>query len=69
MALVDGVLEGTIRPRDGRSPFFNLPFFRTDFWPVTLAATVGLAIGAAAYATLTALGRKGTDGRSADRRA
>jgi creatinine amidohydrolase len=69
MALLDGVLEGTIRPRDRRSPFFALPFFRTDFWPVALAATVGLAIGAATYATFAAFGRKGTDGRSADRRA
>ena len=47
MTLVDGVLDGTVRPRDGRSPFFAVPFFRTDFWPVTVAATVGLAIGAA----------------------
>jgi creatinine amidohydrolase len=69
MALVDGVLDGTVRPRDGRSPFFVLPFFRTDFWPVVFAATVGVAIGAATYLTLGARGRKGTDGRNADRRA
>jgi hypothetical protein len=69
MTLVDGVLDGTIRPRDARSPFFAVPFFRTDFWPVTVAATLGLASGAAAYFTLGALGRKKTDGRRADRRA
>jgi hypothetical protein len=66
MTLVDGVLDGTVRPRDRRSPFFALPFFRTEFWPVTLAATVGLAIGACM--ALGALGRKKTDGRRADRR-
>lgn len=69
MALVDGVLDGTVRPRDGRSPFFVLPFFRTDFWPVALAATVGVAIGAVTYLTLGARSRTGTDGRNADRRA
>jgi creatinine amidohydrolase len=69
MALVDGVLDGTVRPRDARSPFFVLPFFRTDFWPVVFAATVGVAIGAATYLTLDARGRKGPDGRNTDRRA
>ena len=67
MTLVDGVLDGTVGPRDGRSPFYTLPFFRTEFWPVTLAAAVGLAIGA--VVTLGTLGRKKTDGRRADRRA
>jgi hypothetical protein len=67
MTLVDGVLDGTVDFRHGRSPFYTLPFFRTEFWPVTLAAAVGLAIGA--VVTLGALGRKKTDGRRADRRA
>jgi len=60
--------RGNVAPSAGRSPFFALPFLRTEFWPVTVAATLGLAIGTAAYLILGALGRKKTDGRSADRR-
>jgi creatinine amidohydrolase/Fe(II)-dependent formamide hydrolase-like protein len=39
MGLVRGLLDGTVRPSHGRSPFFAMPFFRTNFWPV--AAGVG----------------------------
>ena len=60
MELVEGLLDGRIRPRDGRSPFFAVPFFRTDFWPITITATVGLAIGAVTYLALAALGRSRT---------
>jgi creatinine amidohydrolase len=67
MTLVDGVLDGIVGHRAGRSPFYALPFFRTEFWPVTLAAAAGLAIGAGLV--LGALGRKKADGRRADRRA
>ena len=45
MRIVEGLVDGTVRPADRRSPFFRVPFFRTDFWPVataTLAATVAL---------------------------
>jgi creatinine amidohydrolase len=69
MTLVDGLLDGTIPIHRGRSPFFAVPFLRTDFWPVTLAATAGLAIGVAASLTLAARGRGKADGRHADRRA
>jgi len=62
MELVEGLLDGTIRPRDGRSPFFAVPFFRTDFWPIAITATVGLAIGAVTYLSLAALGRSRTQG-------
>ena len=67
MRLVDGVLDGTVGHRAGRSPFYALPFFRTEFWPVTLAAAAGLAIGACI--ALGAVRRKTTDGRRTDRRA
>lgn len=68
MELVEGLLDGRIRPRDGRSPFFAVPFFRTDFWPIAITATVGLAIGAVTYLSLAALGRSRTQGtRSRDR--
>ena len=52
MDLVDGLLDGRIRPTEGRSPFFVIPFFRTDFWPIALTATIGLAIGAVTYLAL-----------------
>ena len=67
MRLVDGVLDGTVGHRAGRSPFYALPFFRTEFWPVTLAAAAGLAIGTCI--ALGAVRRKTTDGRRTDRRA
>ncbi|HWM77674.1 MAG TPA: creatininase family protein, partial [Methylomirabilota bacterium] len=41
MKLVSGLLDGSLRPSRGRSPFFAMPFFRTNFWPV--AAGVGAA--------------------------
>jgi len=69
MELVDGLIDGRIAPRAGRSPFFALPFFKTDFVPMAVTATVSLALGVAAGLALTALGRTRTDGRSPDRRA
>lgn len=47
MTVVDGLLDGSLRPSDRRSPFFAIPFFRTGFRP--LAAT-GVALVAAAAA-------------------
>jgi creatinine amidohydrolase len=44
LALVDGILDGRAAPARHRSPFYPIPFFRTDFWPVTAA------LGAAAIA-------------------
>lgn len=43
MALVDGLLDGTLRPGAGRSPFHAIPVFRTDFWPAVAAGALGLA--------------------------
>jgi creatinine amidohydrolase len=48
MELVEGLLDGRIKPTDHHSPFFALPFLRTDFWPVTAAAASLIAIGALA---------------------
>lgn len=42
LALVEGLLDGRIRPAERRSPFFTVPVFRTDFWPA-LGAAVALA--------------------------
>ncbi len=47
MDVVEGVLDGRIRPSERRSPFFAIPVFRTNFWP-----WVGAAAGAAALVTL-----------------
>ncbi|OGK82492.1 MAG: hypothetical protein A2050_00015 [Candidatus Rokubacteria bacterium GWA2_73_35] len=48
MDLVGGLLDGRLVPAERRSPFFALPFLRTDFWPATAAAAALLAAGAAA---------------------
>jgi hypothetical protein len=69
MDLVEGLLDGRVAPRAVRSPFFALPFFRTDFWPMALTATAGIALGVAAGLTLTARSRSRTDGGRPDRRA
>lgn len=45
MTAVDGILDGRIHPAQRRSPFFAVPFLRTNFWPV-----VAMAAGAAAVA-------------------
>ena len=42
MAIVDGLLEGRLRPAERRSPFFRVPFLRTDFWRHA-GATVAVA--------------------------
>ena len=67
MELVEGLLDGRVAPGAGRSPFFFLPFFRTDFWPLA-AAAAGIALGAVASLALSARGRR-TDGNGSDRRA
>ena len=54
MKLVSGLLDGSMRPSHGHSPFFAMPFFRTNFWPVAAG------IGAVAVAFL--LSRKQPQG-------
>ena len=68
MDLVERLLDGRIPPSAGRSPFFVLPFFRTDFWPLAVTAAAGIALGAVASLALSALGRSRTDGPRPDRR-
>jgi hypothetical protein len=46
LELVEGLLDGRVKPAEHRSPFFALPFLRTDFWPLTAAAMALLAAGA-----------------------
>ena len=48
MVIVEGLLDGTLSPSDRRSPFFQVPFFRTNFWPAagaTAAALAGVGLG------------------------
>jgi creatinine amidohydrolase len=47
MAIVDGLLEGRLKPSDRRSPFFQVPFFRTNFWRAAgaTAALAGIGLG------------------------
>jgi len=47
MSLVHALLEGNLRPGERRSPFYKVPFFRTDFWPAVAAG--GLALAALAW--------------------
>lgn len=46
MAAVDGILDGRIRPGRRRSPFFAMPFLRTNFWPVVAMAAGAVAVAA-----------------------
>lgn len=46
MELVEGLLDGRIGPARPRSPFYAIPFFRTDFWPLATAAATLVAAGA-----------------------
>jgi creatinine amidohydrolase len=49
MEVVNGLIEGRIRPAERRSPFFRIPVFRTNFW---LALGGGLAAGTALWCIL-----------------
>jgi creatinine amidohydrolase len=49
--IVDGLIDGRLKPSDRHSPFFQVPFFRTNFW-LTAGATVGataLGLGVAGW--------------------
>jgi len=56
MELVRGLLDGSMRPSRGRSPFFSMPFFRTNFWPV--AAGLGAVALAFLFSKKKAQGGK-----------
>jgi creatinine amidohydrolase len=43
MALVHALLDGHPAAGTSHSPYFFVPFFRTDFWPWVAAAGLGLA--------------------------
>jgi creatinine amidohydrolase len=45
MEMVEGLLDGRIRPAERRSPLFAVPMLRTNFWPALAAAAALAAIG------------------------
>jgi len=46
LALVEGLLDGRIRPEARRSPWFRVPVFRTNFWRgAAVAGAVTAAVG------------------------
>src|SRR5204862_129467 len=52
MAIVDGLLDGTLSHSARRPPFSRVPLFRTNFWPATAGVTAGLgalAVGVAGF--------------------
>jgi len=51
MDLVTGLLDGRVRPGQRRSPFFALPFLRTNFWLTLGGALTGLALAAGWWLT------------------
>jgi len=57
MAIVEGLLDGRLRPSDRHSPFFRVPFFRTNFVRAA-ATTAAVAAGAALYALVRSRGRQ-----------
>ncbi len=47
MSIVDGLLDGHLKPSDRHSPFFQVPFLRTNFWRaagLTAAITAGAGL-------------------------
>jgi creatinine amidohydrolase/Fe(II)-dependent formamide hydrolase-like protein len=57
MTIVEDLLDGRLRPSDRHSPFFQIPFFRTNFWRAT-ATTAAVAAGAALLALLRSRSRQ-----------
>jgi len=51
MVIVEGLLDGRLEPSDRRSPFFQVPFLRTNFWRSAgaTAAVAGVALGVAGW--------------------
>jgi creatinine amidohydrolase len=57
MTIVEDLLDGRLRPSDRHSPFFQIPFFRTNFWR-SAAATAAVAAGAGLLALLRSRSRQ-----------
>jgi hypothetical protein len=57
MTIVDGLLEGRLKPSDRHSPFFQVPFFRTNFWRAA-GTTAAVAACAGVYGWLRSRSRQ-----------
>jgi creatinine amidohydrolase len=44
LRVVEGLLDGRLDPARHRSPFYRIPPFRTDFWPVAGAVAAAAAV-------------------------
>jgi creatinine amidohydrolase len=58
MTIVDGLLDGRLKPSDRHSPFFQVPFFRTNFWRSVAIGTAAVAAGAGLYGWLRPRSRR-----------
>jgi creatinine amidohydrolase len=58
MAIVDGLLDGHLKPSDRHSPFFQVPFLRTNFWRSAGITTAAIAAGAGVAAWLRSRSRQ-----------
>lgn len=63
MELVTGLLDGRLRPPERRSPFFSVPFLRTNFWPVFGGTIAGFAVVAAWWLSRASSASAPTDAR------
>jgi creatinine amidohydrolase len=52
LAIVEGLLDGRLRPSDRHSPLFQVPFFRTNFWRTAGVTAAAVALGAGLYGLL-----------------
>jgi creatinine amidohydrolase len=58
MTIVDGLLDGRLKPSDRHSPFFQVPFLRTNFWRAAGVTTAAVAAGAGLYGWLRSRSRQ-----------
>lgn len=65
MTIVDGLLDGRLKPSDRHSPFFQVPFLRTNFWRSAGATAAVAGVGLAIAGWLRGRGRSapGSDAR------
>jgi creatinine amidohydrolase len=58
MTIVDGLLDGRLAPSDRHSPFFQVPFLRTNFWRGAGVTTAAVAASAGLIAWLRSRSRQ-----------
>lgn len=58
MTIVDGLLDGHLKPSDRHSPFFHVPFFRTNFWRSVSITTAAVTTAAGLYGWLRTRSRQ-----------